>query len=67
VEEVESCQIDAFTVMAGLHYRDIITDADCFLVGDQRIAVASKAALIRWKAPRSVTRTDWMPWHWASC
>ncbi|MFN0125149.1 MAG: nucleotidyltransferase [Verrucomicrobiales bacterium] len=62
VEEVESCQIDAFTVMAGLHYGDIIADADFFIIGDQRIAVASKAALIRWKAPslRDKDRLDAM-------
>jgi hypothetical protein len=49
VEEVESCQIDVFTVMAGLRYIDIIRDADDFVVGGYRVPVASKAALIRWK------------------
>jgi predicted nucleotidyltransferase len=57
VEEVESCQIDVFTVMAGFHYPDIITDADFFPVGGFDIAFASKASLIRWKG-NSVREKD---------
>ncbi len=57
VEEVESCQMDLFTVMAGKHYADIIGDADWFSVGDHSIAFASKASLIAWKG-KSVREKD---------
>lgn len=57
VEETESCQIDVFTVMAGFHYPDIITDADFFPVGSHQIPFASKASLIRWKG-NSVREKD---------
>ena len=57
VEEIESCQIDVFTVMAGFRYPDIIADADLFPVGRHSIAFASKASLIRWKG-KSVREKD---------
>mgnify|MGYP000048753285 CR=1 FL=1 len=57
VEEVESCQMDLFTVMAGKHYADIIGDADRFPVGDHAIAFASKSSLISWKG-KSVREKD---------
>ena len=57
VEEVESCQMDLFTVMAGKHYEDIIGDADRFSVGDHAIAFASKSSLIAWKG-KSVREKD---------
>ncbi len=57
VEEVESCQIDVFTVMAGFHYPDIIADADYFPVAGHSIPFASKASLIRWKG-KSVREKD---------
>ncbi len=57
VEEVESCQMDLFTVMAGKHYADILGDADRFPVGDHAIAFASKSSLIAWKG-KSVREKD---------
>ena len=57
IEEVESCQIDLFTVVAGKHYADIIGDADWFSVGNHSIAFASKASLISWKG-KSVREKD---------
>jgi len=57
VEEVESCQVDVFTVMAGFRYPDIMSDADFFQVGGYGIAFASKSALIRWKG-KSVREKD---------
>lgn len=50
VEESESCVIDLFTVMAGISYADLITDAETAAVGDRAIRYASKAVLIRLKA-----------------
>lgn len=57
VEEVEACQIDLFTVMAGRHYADIIPDADWFQIAGHRIPFASKASLIAWKS-KSVREKD---------
>ena len=49
VEEVEQCQIDVFTRMSGLHYADVMGDADHLALGDHAIPYASKASLIHWK------------------
>lgn len=49
VEEVEQCQIDVFTRMSGLHYEDVIGDADHLDLNGHAIPYASKASLIRWK------------------
>ena len=57
VEEVESCQMDLFTVMSGLRYADIIRDADLFPIQGEAIAFASKFSLIAWKA-KSVRQKD---------
>lgn len=57
VEEVESCQMDLFTVMAGKHYGDILQNADIFFIRGQAIRFASKAALIGWKG-KSVREKD---------
>jgi hypothetical protein len=50
IEDSEGCVIDLFTVMSGLSYRDLATDAETALVGDQPIRYASKSALIRLKS-----------------
>ncbi|MFM2199017.1 MAG: hypothetical protein RLZZ505_2449 [Verrucomicrobiota bacterium] len=57
VEETEQCQIDIFTRMSGRRYGDVIVDADTFLVGSRKIAVASKPSLIGWKS-ESVREKD---------
>jgi len=57
VEEVESCQMDLFTVMAGKHYGDILQDADIFSIRGHAIPFASKAALIGWKG-KSIREKD---------
>lgn len=49
VETVEHIQLDVFTRMSGLHYSDVITDADSLELGTHIIRYASKASLIRWK------------------
>ena len=49
VEESEQCQIDLFTRMSGLQYRDVIGDADHLALSGHAIPYASKASLIRWK------------------
>jgi len=57
VEEVESCQMDLFTVIAGKHYADIISDADVFPIRGHGIRFASKSSLIAWKS-KSVREKD---------
>lgn len=57
VEEIESCQIDVFTVMAGLRYADIVRDADEFTIDGRVIRYASKNSLIHWKE-KSVREKD---------
>lgn len=49
VEISEQIQMDVFTRMDGLHYADVITEADRFELGARTIHYASKASLIRWK------------------
>jgi hypothetical protein len=49
VETTEQIQLDVFTRMSGLHYSDVITDADRLQLGTRVIRYASKASLIRWK------------------
>jgi hypothetical protein len=49
VEASEQIQLDVFTRIRGLHYSDVITDADSFELGTRIIRYASKASLIRWK------------------
>jgi predicted nucleotidyltransferase len=49
VEETEQCQIDLFTRMFGRTYRDVLEDADRFLLRGFEIRYASKASLIAWK------------------
>ena len=57
VEEVEQCQVDAFTRLGGQHYGDLLTDAETFRMGTRDIHYASRAALIRLKQ-RSVREKD---------
>lgn len=49
VEEIEQCQLDLFTLMAGRKYDDVISDADHFLLDGREIHFASKSSLIDWK------------------
>lgn len=49
VEETELSQIDIFTRMSGLHYADLLADAERFNLGGRIIHYASKVALIRLK------------------
>lgn len=49
VEEVEFCQVDVFVRMSGRYYRDVLADADSFVVSGRTIQVASKSSLIGWK------------------
>lgn len=53
VEETESNQIDIFTRMSGLYYKDFVTDADTLQLSDHEIHFASKAALIHLKGQSS--------------
>lgn len=57
VEETEQMQIDLFTRISGRRYADVIADADSFEVRGNRLAVASKRALIEWKE-RSARQKD---------
>lgn len=57
VEEVEQCQVDAFTRMGGQHYSDLLSDAETFRMGTRDILYASRPALIRLKE-RSVREKD---------
>jgi predicted nucleotidyltransferase len=57
VEEVEQCQVDVFTRMSGLHYSDLLSDAETLRIGALEIRYASRAALIRLKE-RSVREKD---------
>lgn len=57
VEEVEQCQVDVFTRMGGLHYSDLLSDAETLRIGVLEIRYASRAALIRLKE-RSVREKD---------
>lgn len=50
VEETESCQIDIFTVLSGLHYSDLLSDAGTFTLRNRAIRFASKHALLRLKS-----------------
>jgi predicted nucleotidyltransferase len=60
VEESEQSQLDVFTRMSGLHFEDLIAEADTFQLGASIIRYASKAALIRLKSasPRAKDRLD---------
>ena len=49
VEESEMSQIDIFTRMSGLHYEDLIAEAETLELSGRSIRFASKAALIRLK------------------
>jgi Nucleotidyl transferase of unknown function (DUF2204) len=49
IEEVEMCQIDIFTRLAGVKYTEAVADADIFLLDQHQIHYASKARLIFWK------------------
>jgi len=49
VEEVEQCQIDLFTRIAGRTFREVLSDADIFRLRAYEIPYASKASLIGWK------------------
>ena len=57
VEEVEQCQVDAFTRMSGQHFADLLVDAETLRIGPREIRYASRAALIRLKE-RSVREKD---------
>ncbi len=57
IEESEDCMIDLFTLMSGLKFADLISDAETQEVGGRRIHHASKAALIRLKS-HSVREKD---------
>jgi hypothetical protein len=57
IEELEECQLDVFTVMAGRKYADVLVDADHFDVRGRIVRYASKASLITWKE-RSVREKD---------
>jgi hypothetical protein len=48
VEASEQIQLDVFTRMSGVHYSDVISDADILELGTRMIRYASKASLIRW-------------------
>lgn len=50
VEETEMSQIDVFTRMSGLRYRDLRADASIASLRGHSIPYASKAALIRLKS-----------------
>lgn len=50
VEESESCQIDIFTRMGGLKFRDIARDAATHEISGRKIPYASKGSLIRLKS-----------------
>ncbi len=65
VEISEHVQLDVFTRMSGLHYSDVIMDADRFELGTHAIRYASKAALIRWKenSVREKDRLDALALH----
>jgi len=49
VEETEQCQIDIFTRMSGLRYRDLASQADTFKIANRAILCASKPSLIALK------------------
>jgi hypothetical protein len=49
VEETEQCQIDIFTRMSGLRYRDLASQADTFKIANRTILCASKPSLIALK------------------
>ncbi len=49
VEETEQCQIDIFTRMSGLRYRDLAAQADTFQIANRAILCASKPSLIALK------------------
>jgi hypothetical protein len=50
VEETEMSQVDIFTLMSGLRYRDLAIDADEFELSGRKIRFASKPALIGLKS-----------------
>lgn len=47
VEESEQSQLDVFTRMSGLHFEDLIADAETFPLASHTVRYASKAALQR--------------------
>jgi hypothetical protein len=49
VEETEQSQLDVFTVMSGLRYRDLASDAEHFAISGHSVLYASKSTLIRLK------------------
>ncbi len=57
VEETEQSQLDLFTRMSGLSYRDIHPTASTVTVAGHEIPFASKKALIGWKE-KSVREKD---------
>lgn len=50
IEESEQCQVDIFSVMAGLFYADVIGDTESATVGGKKFRYASKSQLIRFKS-----------------
>jgi Nucleotidyl transferase of unknown function (DUF2204) len=50
VEEVEQCQVDLFTRLAGRRYQDVLIDADSLEIQGHVIRYASKISLIAWKS-----------------
>lgn len=50
IEETEQSQLDIFTVMDGLTYRDFISDAESYELGNHTIRYASRAMLIQFKS-----------------
>lgn len=57
VEETELSQIDIFTRLSGMHFEDLIKDAEHLELSGRSIAFASKAALIMLKE-RSAREKD---------
>ncbi len=50
IEEAEQSQLDIFTVMDGLTYRDLLSDAERYELRDHTIRYASRTMLIRFKS-----------------
>jgi len=50
IEETEQSQLDIFTVMDGLNYRDLAPEAESYALGEHTIRYASRSMLIRLKS-----------------